>query len=190
MVRTTNQIVAAFRKCLLGGLEEWFGVGEDKCAVLYVGQAIPQNAKRCITFAKIGEKRVGFQGKRLVDDGNPEGDFDETEEWIGEMTFQVNARSKETIGDALTTVTARDIADGLVSWFNSWRGLELCAENGIYPLRSGEIRNMTVRDESDLMANNSRFDITVHIGQSKKRKADAAFVKAFQSHRVEKDGIK
>lgn len=167
-MRYTNKIQVDFRECLKRGLSDWFGVGEDKCPVLFTGQPVPITVKRCVTFSKLNSHRLGFQGKNIIsDDKDPSFEFTEVENWIDELTFQVNVRSKETNEDDVSTPVARDIADGLVSWFNSWSGLEVLRGFHIYPLRVSDARNITSMDESDLYANAASFDVTVHIGQAK-----------------------
>lgn len=169
-VRYTNRLQTDFRACLKDALNDYFGIGEDICPVLYTGQPVPQTSKRCVTFSKLNSRRLGFQGKRLLTDCSEDTGFEEIENWVDEMTFQVNARAKETIHDDVDTPVARDIADGLVTWLNSWAGLERMRESKLFPLRVSEPRNLLSVDESDQFQSTASFDVTVHIGQSRTKR--------------------
>lgn len=173
--RYTNKVQSLFAGSLRKALADCFGVTDAICPVLMTGQPIPQTAARCVTYSKLNSKRVGFQGKKYLTDDSVLTGYDTIENWIDEITFQVNARCKETVSGDENTPVAKDIADGIITWFNSVVGSDYMRSIDVYPLRVTDSRTIVNSDESDLFQNLATFDITVQVGQAKEFATDAEF---------------
>lgn len=169
MVRYANSVNALVKEVLAKALFDWFGVGEDKCPVLLAGQVPVQTAARYVNFHKLNSHQLGFQGKTLKTDCSEDGGFAEIEHWIDETTFQINCRTKAKTSDRTNTVAARDMADGIRAWFNSYQGIEFLRSRKLATLRVSDIRDAVSTDESDLFENTSSLDVVFQIGQSRVR---------------------
>lgn len=179
MVRYTNRIQTDLREILQQALADWFGVGEDKCPVILGAQTPSHTAARCVTFFRLNSHQLGFQGQQLVypkenqQDGERYG-IGEIQHWVDEITFQVNVRAKETAGDDENTPVARDIAEGIAAWLNSWQGISFVNARKMAFLRVSDIRDLVSTDESDLYQITASFDVTLHVGQSRVRMIEHA----------------
>lgn len=165
--RYTNRIQKDLKICLAQALLDWFGVGEDKCPVIQGGQTPIQTAARYVAFHKISSRKLGMQGRMFKTDCQSESGFTVYENWVDEMTFQINVRTKESASASDDAVTARDIAVGISWWFNSLKGISFLHGKRMAALNTTEVRDLVSSDENDLWQNTASFDLVLHIGQCK-----------------------
>lgn len=117
-----------------------------------------------IYLFKITSRRVGHQGKNfLYNQGND--NFDTTENYWLEATFQLNAVIERDITDS-NSLTDYDIVDLCGAILQASPARKKLLESGIGILKIGEVRNPYSLDDRDQFDQNSSFDFILTYNQT------------------------
>lgn len=167
MMKSENQIFKILRESILKGLEE-FGI-KDGLDCRRFAQANFNHGDKLVLLNKISSERVGWQAFNY-DYNREKGVEERTDEWIEQQSWQISALKRMMQNDTTETVTADDIINALITWFNGLGNLDL-RTNGIANLPIDPHSIMVYNDDSDLYQRRVVFTMEVQVPKSFKTEA-------------------
>ena len=119
------------------------------------------NGKNLILINKISSRRYGWRGRhnKLINNI-----MTHIEKYFQEMRFQISVLKKINISDA-SEITAADIANKIVDYFLSDKGLKSLRNKGYMPLRVVDVRDTNFVNENENYQFNPNFDLICTIEQ-------------------------
>lgn len=122
------------------------------------------NTQDTVYLFKVTSKRVGHQGKRY-DYNSSSNNFDGTENYWLEATYQLSALVERNINDSSST-TAYDLVDLCGGILQTYDARKKLLESGIGMGLIGEIRNPYDLDDREQFDQGSSFDLTLTYNQT------------------------
>lgn len=163
MVIRENEIYKRLRTVLTTAMEK-FGI--SGIAVVQAQQPLPTNCHGCLIISRITVRRHGWQGTRCNVDNGKEFTVTNSFDYIDEANYQVSGYVPRKATDPLESPTAYDIVSAVVTYLETPMGDALMRQNGLQPLRIGEIRVPVITDDSNSHQFNPNFDLRFYIHQT------------------------
>ena len=159
-ILTENKAYAILKSFVEDGLSTF---GYTGWSVQQRNSAEIANVNSCVMIEKILDKRIGFQATRYkVSDS-----IKQRWEWIDEYTYQVTSLKKRTNVDDTDTISAEDVCNALISWFNSEMGCSSLRSSGMASVRVANERVIVYNDDSGLYQKEPSFDVRIQIPKTK-----------------------
>jgi hypothetical protein len=117
--------------------------------------------KNFVLINKISSRRYGWRGRHDKKINNV---MTHIEKYFQEMRFQINVIKKINLND-ISEITAADIANMIIDYLLSDKGLASLRSKGYMPLRVLDVRNPTFVNETDNFQFNPNFDLICTIQQ-------------------------
>lgn len=124
-------------------------------------QPIDVTGKNLVLINKISSKRYGWRGRHDKVINNT---MKHIEKYFQEMRFQVSVLKAINLAD-INETTAEDIANMLIDYLLSDKGLKKLRSKGYMPIRIVDVRNPTFVNQTDNYQFNPNFDIICTIQQ-------------------------
>lgn len=156
------EVFKILRDMSIMGLNK-FGI-TDGYDVRRFAQANMANGDKLVLLNMIGSERIGRQGfwyKFMADTGKTI----RTDEWIDEQRWQFHFIKRMQKNDTVSTVTADDMCNYLLAWFNGPAILEL-KKQGIANLPIDPHSIIVYNDDSDLYQRRVVFTMNLQVPKS------------------------
>lgn len=124
-------------------------------------QPLDVTGKSLVLIQRVSGRRYGWRGRKnkIIN-----GVMKHIENYFKEMRFQISVLKKIDIND-ISQLTATDIADMLVDYLLSDKGLKNLRSRGYMPLRVVDVREPTFTNESNNYQINPNFDLICTVQQ-------------------------
>ena len=124
-------------------------------------QPIDVTGKNLVLINKISSRRYGWRGRYNKIINNT---MKHIEKYFQEMRFQINVLKKINLDD-ISEITASDIANMLIDYLLSDKGLKSLRSRGYMPLRIIDVRIPSFTNENDNYQLNPNFDLICTVQQ-------------------------
>lgn len=130
--------------------------------VMRANQPLDVTGKSLVLISKVNGRRYGWRGRhsKIV-----AGTLQHVENYYKEMRFQITVLKKIDMNN-LSDITATDIADMLVDYLLSSKGLKSLRTKGYMPLRILDVREPVTVNESDNYQIHPNFDLICYVQQT------------------------
>jgi hypothetical protein len=162
MMKGENQIFKILRDSCIKCLNE-MGITDD-FDVRRFAQANVAHGNRLILLNMIGSQRVGWQAHNYKYSASLGKEFRE-DEWLDQQSWQFSFIKKMTNNDTVDTISADDMCNFMITWFNGVGNLDL-REKGIANLIIDPHSVIVYNDDSDLYQRRPVFTMEVQIPKS------------------------
>lgn len=172
------EVFKMLRECTISGLTK-FGV-LDGLDVRRFAQANIANGDKLVLLNLIGSERIGWQAFRYA---NSPLSLKRTDEWIEEQEWQFSFIKLMRNSDTVTTVTADDLCNICIAWFNG-EGNLLIRSKGIACLPIDPHSVMVYNDESDLYQRRPVFTMNLQVPKNFTANTDGTEILNVTTHPV------
>jgi len=174
---TENNAYSILKTFVEDGLAQF---GYTEWSVQQRNSAEIVNTNSCIMIEKILDRRIGFQATKY----NITSSIKQRWEWIDEYTYQITSLKKRTKTDTADTITAEDVCNALISWFNSEMGCSRLRSHGMASIRVASERVIVYNDDSGLYQKEPSFDVRVQIPKTKEITVNAVTTLEVVTHPI------
>lgn len=161
------EVFKTLRECTISGLTK-FGV-LDGIDVRRFAQANMANGDKLVLLNLIGSERLGWQAFRYA---NSTASLLRTDEWIEQQEWQFSFIKLMRNDDTVATVTADDLCNYCITWYNG-EGNLLLRSKGIACLPIDPHSVMVYNDESDLYQRRPVFTMNLQVPKNFTANANA-----------------
>jgi hypothetical protein len=154
----------------------------DNFDVRRFAQANVAHGDKLVLLNKIASERIGWQGVKFRYN-HISGKEDRIDEWIEQQSWQFSFIKKMNNNDTVDTVTADDMCNFMVTWFNGIGNSDL-RNNGMSNLPIDPHSIMVYNDDSDLYQRRVVFTMEVQIPKSFRMDDDFVSVDTIVTHPV------
>lgn len=166
--KTENEVFKIIRDSIIAGLK-MFGLDDQGIDVRRFAQANFNHGDKLVLMNLVKSVRVGFQSvthKWIPQDTSvtpaKPAYMRRTDTWIEEQAWQISTLKKMQKDDTTSTITAEDIANALISWFNG-AGSEYLRTHGIGTLLIDPNSVIVYNDDSDLYQRRPVFMLKIQV---------------------------